>query len=137
DCRLAQFGVRLDYRPIVVSTERSHDGHRLSSDGSTDVRKLADRATAHDLILSHAKKAGIPREAQEMQHFARALFLLSRQCGAAALECESKRLFDLAREASLPPRATKLDFRIYEMTARTIGWKAAGRLATRLDQLRG
>jgi glycosyltransferase involved in cell wall biosynthesis len=136
DCRLAQLGVRLHYCPILVSTERSHEGSRLSNGGSTDARKLADRATAHELIFSHAKKAGIPRDAQEMQHFARELFLLARQCGAAGLTEESKFLFRLAREASLPYLAAGMDFRLYELIARAIGWAAAGKIACRLDELR-
>jgi hypothetical protein len=97
---------------------------------------LADRAKAHELILHHARMANIPRETDEMQHFARELFLLSRQCGAAGLKKESERLFHLAREASLPHRAAGLDFRVYEMAARAIGWTTMGRLVARLDALR-
>lgn len=136
DCRLAQFAVRLHYCPNVVSTERSHDGPRLSNGGSTDARKLTDRATAHELILTHAKVAGISPAAAEMQHFARELFLLSRQCGAAGLRNESERLFRLARDASLPHRAAGLDFRVYEMAARAIGWTTVGQFASRLDEFR-
>ena len=91
--------------PFRLQHARSHKGPRLSNGGSTDARKLADRAKAHELILGHARMAGIPRDSAEMQHFARELFLLSRQCGAAGLEKESERLFHLAREASLPHRA--------------------------------
>jgi hypothetical protein len=110
---------------------------RVSQGGvATDPRKLADRATAHELILGHAKLGGIPSTAVEMQDFARQLFSLSRQCGAAGLEKESKRLFYLARTTSLPHRAAALDFRIYERTARTIGWTAMGRIASHLDKFR-
>ena len=35
-----------------------------------------------------------------MQHFARELFLLARQCGAAGLGEEARMLFELARQAS-------------------------------------
>jgi len=136
DCRLASFGVNLHYCDALISIERSHEGHRLSNGGSGDPRKLADRTQVHELILNHARKAGISREADEMQHFSRELFLLSRQCGAAGLKKESERLFRLAREASLPHRAAGIDFRVYEMAARAIGWTTVGRLATRLDVLR-
>src|SRR5262249_19330783 len=129
DCRLARFDVCLQYCPILVSTQRAHEGLRLSNGGSTDTQKLADRATAHQLILSHAKMAGISPAAPEMQHFARELFLLSRQCGAAGLEKESKYLFRLARDASLPHLAAGLDFRLYEMAARAIGWSQMGRIS--------
>jgi hypothetical protein len=42
----------------------------------------------------------------------------------------------LAREASLPHRGAGLDFHVYEIAARVIGWTAVGRLASRLDELR-
>jgi L-erythro-3,5-diaminohexanoate dehydrogenase len=40
------------------------------------------------LILGHAQRAGIGPEAAEMQSFARGLFLLARQCGAAGLAAD-------------------------------------------------
>jgi glycosyltransferase involved in cell wall biosynthesis len=133
DCRIASLGVRLHYTDSFVSVQRSHGGNRLSEGGSNDPVKLADRAKAHEAILGHARDAGIPLTSPEMQHFARELFLLSRQCGAAGLKMESKRLFNLARDASLQERAAGLDFRIYEKLAQVIGWSGAGRLACRLD----
>jgi glycosyltransferase involved in cell wall biosynthesis len=136
DCRLARFAKRLHYCTQFVSTTRSHSGSRLSSGGSTEIRKLADRAAAHELILRHATLAGISTAAPEMHHFARELFLLARQCGAAGLKNESKRLFQLSRDASVPRRAAGMDFRAYELAARSVGWCAVGWLACRLDTLR-
>jgi glycosyltransferase involved in cell wall biosynthesis len=136
DCRLAIGGVELCYCPVWVSTTRSHTGSRLSQNGSFDAEKLADRAKAHELILGHARKGGILSEASEMRRFARELFLLSRQCGAAGLETQSRNLFFLAREASCPRDRRGLDFYIYEIAAKTVGWKVAGKLACRLDEFR-
>ena len=45
-----------------------------------------------------------------MQHFARELFLLARQCGAAGLGEEARTLFELARQASGPVRGKGIDF---------------------------
>jgi hypothetical protein len=70
-----------------------------------------------------------------MRRFARELFLLSRQCGAAGLVAESRKLFGLAREAS-GPGASGLQFRAYHALADTIGWSAAGKIATLADRLR-
>ena len=64
-----------------------------------------------------------------MQHFARALFRLARQCGAAGLVDESKRLFELARATSSEERARGIDFRGYRLLAGLLGWRHVGRLA--------
>lgn len=135
DCRLARFGARLHYCPIFVSTTRSHKGFSLSNGGWTDVQQLADRAKAHELILGHGRAAGISHTAPEMQHFARELFLLSRQCGAAGLRKQSERLFDLAREASVA-RGDAMDFRLYRAAAKVLGWTTAGSLACCFDRFR-
>jgi hypothetical protein len=71
-----------------------------------------------------------------MQHFARELFLLARQCGAAGLSTESRALFLVAKTASGTERAAALDFRLYEMAAAVLGWKLVGRMACASDMLR-
>ena len=71
-----------------------------------------------------------------MQHFARELFLLARQCGAAGLAEEARTLFDLSRQASGPVGGKGIDFLVYGACARLVGWRAMGRLACRLDRLR-
>ena len=71
-----------------------------------------------------------------MQRYARELFLLARQCGAAGLAEESRRLFDLAREASEPTRALGLDFRVYRAAVSLFGWCFVGALTCQADRLR-
>jgi hypothetical protein len=88
------------------------------------------------LIYAHARRAGITSDAPEMQQFARSLFLLARQCGAAGLDRESRELFDLAREASGTDRARGVDFRAYRALASIFGWAALGRASRWLDGLR-
>src|SRR5262249_42176165 len=100
DCRLARMGVRLHYCNAFVSDERVTFGDHLSTAGSSDPEKLRSRARAHKLILEHALAAGLSHKTSEMQHFARELFLLARQCGAAGLAGEARTLFGLARQAS-------------------------------------
>ena len=136
DCRVAAMDVRLHYCPCFVSEERNHPGDRLSRNGSMDRKKLVQRARAHALILNHAIRAGITSDVPEMQHFARELFLLSRQCGAAGLEAEARDLFGLSRRASGPVRSNGLDFRVYGLVASAFGWTHAGRLSCWTDQFR-
>lgn len=136
DCRVALQGIRLQYCGEFVSETRAFDPVRLSGDFHSTARKLQDRATAHRLIFGHAQKAGIGPEVREMQHFARELFLLARQCGAAGLPQEAETLFRLARAASGSHRGNGLDFRCYNSLARVLGWEWAGRIACFSDHLR-
>lgn len=134
DARIAALGVRLHYCQDWVSEMRHHHRGRLSDFGMhPDV--LRDRARAHALILGHARRAGIGDDAPEMQHYARELFLLARQCGDARLPHESKMLFELARGAS-GTRSNHIQFRLYAAAARILGWSLTGRIACLSDHLR-
>ena len=135
DCRIASSGGRLARVPELVCEQRDHGTDRLSREGLNPSR-LRDRALAQTRIAAYAEHAGIALDAPEMQHFARALFLLARHCGAAGLAEESRNLFDLAKSMSLPERARALDFRLYERIANLVGWTTVGKLATQLDRLR-
>lgn len=136
DCRVAALGVKLYYCDCFVSDTRITLGERLSMGGSTNPAKLYDRAEAHKHILNHALAAGIAKDSEEMRHFARELFLLSRQCGAANLEESSKMLFQLARQASTEDMRKRLDFKLYALMGTTLGWHRTGRLSLLLDKLR-
>ncbi len=136
DCRIASNSVRLHYCKEFVSDTRITSENQMSRGGSNDPEKLKDRATAHRLILGHAIAARIPDQAPEMQHFARELFLLARQCGAAGLGEEAHMLFELARRASGVVRSRGIDFLLYDAGARLVGWRAMGRLTCGLDRLR-
>jgi len=136
DCRVASLGVRLAFIEEFVSEEHDHIGPRLSTGGSIAVDKLRDRARAHALILEHAQRAGIDERSAEMGHFARELFLLARQSGAAGLGPESRDLFLLARAASGAARAKGLDFKLYAFAAALLGWPLVGRLACASDGFR-
>lgn len=136
DCRVASLGVALHYCDEFVAEVRDHNEGRLCKGEALDPARMRDRARAHKLILSHAMKAGIERDTAEMQHFARELFLLSRQCGAAGLAKESKELFVLAREASGELRGKGWDFRLYGFLARIAGWTRLGKMACYSDTIR-
>jgi glycosyltransferase involved in cell wall biosynthesis len=136
DCRIASKGYRLHYCDAFVSDTRTTLGYQLSAAGSSDPKKLRDRAAAHMLILQHAYASGISHNTFEMRHFARELFLLARQCGAAGLAEEARSLFECARQASQGNGNYGLDFFLYGAGARLLGWRAMGRLAGRVDRFR-
>jgi glycosyltransferase involved in cell wall biosynthesis len=136
DCRLGVLGIRLHHVPQYVSVARNHSGPKLAVGDARDPARMRERARAHVMIHGHATRAGIGSEVPEMQHFARELFLLARQCGALGLAAESKTLFDLARLSSTPERRNGIDFRLYGLVARVFGWGTAGRIAGGLDLMR-
>jgi glycosyltransferase involved in cell wall biosynthesis len=135
DCRVAAMGARLVWCKQYVCEVRDH-AVRLSRGAGLDPDRTRQRARSHELIYSHALRAGIGVDAPEMAHFSRALFLLSRQCGAAGLPAQSRRLFELARLACGPSRARSLDYRAYRAIAAIVGWTAAGKASHWLDQVR-
>jgi glycosyltransferase involved in cell wall biosynthesis len=132
DARIAARGVRTCF---VDEWLCSHRRHESNISGRVDAATMRDRARAHAAILGHAQAAAIPHDAPEMQHFARELFLLARQCGALGLRDEAAMLFDLAREAS-GPRRNGMQFRLFAALARVAGWHAAGKLSAAIDRLR-
>jgi glycosyltransferase involved in cell wall biosynthesis len=136
DCRVASKSGQLHYCDAFVSDTRVTSGYQLSGGGSSDPEKFKSRVHAHKLILEHGFAAQISHETTEMQHFARELFLLARQCGAVGLGGEAQMLFKLARQASGPERSRGLDFLLYGAGARLVGWRAMGRLTCSLDRLR-
>ena len=136
DCRIAALDVKLHYLPEYVCEVFMHDGERLSRGAALDPKRLCDRAKAHELILSHAMRAGITKDQPEMQHFAKELFLLARQCGAAGLSQESRQLFDLALEAATTKFKNSLQVKCYKVLAALFGWSYIGKLACWSDRWR-
>ena len=131
DARVAALGVKLAFVNEVVAEHRDHAEERLSRGRGLDPARLRDRAQSHLLIAQHARRGGVPRETSELQTFARELFHLARQCGAAGLADESRRLLAAAREIS-PAR----DLRAYALVAGAIGWRRAGLASMWIDRLR-
>jgi hypothetical protein len=124
DCRVGALSLPIAYVGEVVAEHRDHPEGRLSRGEADDSPRLRDRARAHELIASHAHRAGVHTASPEFQHFARELFHLGRQCGEAGLAEESKRLVMMARAIS-----HSLDLRIYALAAKTFGWQNTARAA--------
>lgn len=128
DARIAASGGRLVWCPLPVSEHRDHGDARLSRGPLLDPRRLRDRAAAQTLILSHGRRAGLAPSDPAMRRFARSLFLLARQCGAAGLPQQSRQLAELALELAREGGGRSADIRLYRRIARWIGWGTAGRI---------
>jgi hypothetical protein len=131
DCRVAALRLPIVFVPEIAAEVRDSAPDRLSRGRILDADRLRDRAAAHESIFASARLAGIGNDAPEMQHFARALFLLARQCGAAGLTEESRALLVLAAEAS-----EARDVRAYGALSRLFGARATGTLSLFADRLR-
>jgi len=132
DSRIAAAGTKLAYCDDFLATAINHAGPRASGGG--DIRKLQDRCQARLLILENAMKANIPEGDPNRRHFASGLFLLARQCGAAGLPEESRKLFDRSLVAA--GRIRLKNQAAYGSLAAWIGWENLGRICDRLDSLR-
>jgi glycosyltransferase involved in cell wall biosynthesis len=132
DCRLGARGVCTCFVNEWLCSHRRHSGN-LS--GHFDVATMRDRAIAHSEVFKHAQRAAISTESKEMQHFARELFLLSRQCGSLGMSRESSELFELSRAAS-GARRNQIQFILYGLGAKVLGWRLAGRISASIDRLR-
>lgn len=137
DARLAGLKVNLAWVPQSVSIKRwfAIDQH-LSSDGSRDPIKLRHRALARCSIYQSAVKAGISLESQEMNHFARSVFLIARQCCAANLREEASSLLDLARQAGTLDKRLLRDVRIFAILVSVVGARRAFGLSEKLYKIR-
>lgn len=125
DCRLAARGGTLAYVDEFVSVQRRQQD-RLSKDGNTDKRKLADRCAARQAIYFSAKKSRTPIPNQEMQVFAKAAFLLARECAAMGMPRQVHDTLRLSIKANKgPSRAHK----IFVQLGNTFGWRFAAAVA--------
>jgi hypothetical protein len=136
DCRVAALGTRLVHCQEFLVDVRDHDQGRACQGSPYDPNRMRHRCRAHALIYQHGRRAGIEPDDPHIKQFARELFLLARQCGAAGMANESRQLFELAREASGEQRAAGWDFQIYGRIASCFGWNNAGRLACWSDRWR-
>jgi hypothetical protein len=134
DARAGALGARRVYCDETLADVRNHQGSRAS--GHRGLAHMAMRAEAHRRIHAHAVRAGVTPDEPMMQRYARELFLLSRQCGAAGLAEEARDLFALSRSASGSRRARGADFLLYSLAARLVGWEATGRASCWADRVR-
>lgn len=126
DAQAAALAVKLHYTDAYIAETRNHDEARLCNLWKTDAAAMRDRVDAYVQVLGHAQRAGIPREAPEMQQFVRSLFWMARNAGAYGLPSEAQQLFDLARANALHQG---WDYRLFALASAVLGWRRTGRIA--------
>jgi len=135
DCRVASFGVRLNYLAKTLVTIRTHETEHFGQIGANDDAKLVDRSRAYQLIFEHAVSAKIKLEHYDFLSFNRSVFLLARQCARRGLAGETKVLMRLAL-ASTNNAKRKFEYRVYTLLSNIFGWSRMGKLSSALDKVR-
>ncbi len=123
ECRLGAMGVRLHHcRSFLAETRNTHklEGRRRSVKQPDTLR---DVARIFELILGHARRAGVPATATRA--FSRRLFVIGRQCASIGLEVEARRSVELARGAATGWQRRAMN--AYVAVSDFAGWSLAGR----------
>lgn len=136
DARAGAHGARLAYSEALLADVRHHWGERAGGGAGHDPVRMKARAESHRLVYGHARMAGVTDGSPAMRRYARELFMVARESGAAGLPEESRTLLRLARAAAGSSRGTPADLRIYAAAASVLGSVATARLAGRLERLR-
>jgi len=136
DCRVAALGGRLVFVDEFVSITRAHTDH-LHFDGTLNPTKLDHRCAAQAKIFEHAKAYMCLAERvtdiqyEDWQFYSKSVFLLARECAAAGLLENAKRMMALSIEAA---GGASVQHRVYGLLARFLGWKRAARLVKGLGK---
>jgi hypothetical protein len=88
---------------------------------------------AHELVLGYARQAGVDSDSEEMQHFARNLFRLSRDAATRGMKQWASKLFDTAREIN---NRSDFEYAVFAFLAGVVGWRAAAGAANRFANLK-
>jgi GT2 family glycosyltransferase len=135
DARAGALKIRLCHCPQIASLHRQHPGDRLTTQGMNP-RVLADISKLIPELLRASQQAGVPINDPAMDHLARWSFLEARRCGAAGLLKEAIRLHGLSKSIAGNNRKLRLQLVIYRHLVSLLGWKAMGRMATKVNVAR-
>ncbi len=129
DARAGALCARLAFVPEAVSEHRQHAGARQT--GGAQWLEARDQVRFFGALFGGARKAGVAREAAEMQHFSRWVFAASRAAARAGDSDAARALYAIARMAA---RGAAVDLAAYRRLAAVAGWPRAARW---LERFRG
>jgi glycosyltransferase involved in cell wall biosynthesis len=136
DARAARLNIFLSWVTDSVSIRRINtSSDHLSFGGFNNPKKVSDRVIAKQFLFRYARESKMKKTDLEMRLFARECFLLSRQSAVVGLGEQSEMMFNLARDASTDFRRYGLDYIVYGLLGKLLGWERAGLLASRLRNM--
>jgi hypothetical protein len=132
DARAGALGARLIFCDEVLSCQRHHDGHRVST--WSFEQYLPQEAWFLPRLYDCAIKARVPYDAPEMRHFVQWAFALSRAMAERNQVRTAEQLLTLAGTAG---GGLTFGMLLYLWLSRLFGWRTVARFANRGHQLIG
>ena len=133
EARMAARRPRLAYCDEVVSCHRDHDSAERVTSGD-QLKYLKDEAWFLPRLYQCATEAGVEHGSEEMEVFARWVFMRARYLGMAGESAVASDLLKLAKRVS---QTQSFSMKVISMLASTIGWRATGKLGFWHDRLLG
>jgi len=132
DARAGGHQAQLIWVDEFVAVQRVHDEH-LSSGGATEPKKLRHRVTAQQDILEHAFAAKLELGSDALNHYAKNVFLLARQCAAVGMKDEMLKAMALSGKASTH---VGMRLKIYTLSCRILGCRNTQLIFSLLERFR-
>lgn len=126
DARAGAAGIKLHYCDAFVTEYRIHAGPRLAHAWMADPSAMGDRISAHAGVLYCARQAGVADKSREMQRYARTLFCIARDAGAAGYTAEAEIMLELVCGIVKARATPAIDVLVYALLSRILGWRALG-----------
>ena len=130
---MAALRPRLAYCDEVVSCHRDHDSAERVTSGD-QLKYLKDEAWFLPRLYQCATEAGVKHGSEEMEVFARWVFMRARYLGMSGESDLASELMALANRVS---QTQSFSMKVISLLASTIGWRATGKLGFWHDRLLG
>ena len=132
ECRMAASGVRAHHCQAFLAETRILHRREGRRRGRPRLESVRDSAAMHELILGHARRAGVAPA--DLAAFAPRLFAVGRQCARVGLRDEARRSLALAMEIARDPRR-RWRIRAYQRVAERFGWQRVGRASEGVERI--
>lgn len=140
ECRIAALDVRAHHCRMFLADTRDTTRLEGRRRGRPPLQAIRDNAEVHELILGHARRAGLAESALDL--LSGRLFAVARQCAAVGLETEARRCLALGLSAAASPSHRRY-MAMYAAASDQLGWQTVGsgwkwahRLLARVDRRR-
>lgn len=132
EARMGALRPKLAYCDEVVSCHRDHDSAERVTRGD-QLAYLKDEAWFLPRLYRCARRAGVEHDSDEMEQFSRWAFMRARHLGMLGEPGLASELMALSEQSAQQKR---FSMKAVKLMAKTIGWKATGRISHWHDRLR-